>query len=65
MPLIQIVQAPGKSADQKREITREVTDAFVRATGSKPESVWITISEVATDSWSIAGETLSDRAAKA
>ncbi|MDH6580340.1 4-oxalocrotonate tautomerase [Kitasatospora sp. MAP5-34] len=65
MPLIQVVQTPGKTAEQKRELVRELTDTYVRVTGGKPESVWVTIGEVATDSWSIAGETLADRAAKA
>jgi len=65
MPLIQVVQTPGKTAEEKRELVRELTEAYVNATGSKPESVWVTVSEVATDSWSVAGATLADRAAKA
>ncbi|GAA2150093.1 tautomerase family protein [Kitasatospora kazusensis] len=65
MPLIQVVQTPGKTAEQKRELVRELTEAFVRSTGAKPESVWVTVNEVAADSWSVAGETLADRAAKA
>lgn len=65
MPLIQVVQTPGKTAEAKRELVRELTEAYVKATGSNPASVWVTISEVGTDSWSVAGETLADRAAKA
>ncbi len=64
MPLIQVKQTPGKTAEQKSELVRELTEAYVRATGSKPESVWVTVEEVAADSWSIAGETLAARAAK-
>ena len=64
MPLIQVQQTPGKTAEQKAELVRELTDAYVKATGSKPESVWVTVQEIATDSWSIAGDTLAVRAAK-
>ncbi|SER84507.1 4-oxalocrotonate tautomerase [Streptomyces sp. yr375] len=64
MPLIQVQQTPGKTTEQKSELVRELTEAYVRATGSKPESVWVTVQEIATDSWSIAGETLAERAAK-
>ncbi|QNP71127.1 4-oxalocrotonate tautomerase family protein [Streptomyces roseirectus] len=64
MPLIHVQQTPGKTAEQKSELVRELTDAYVRATGAKPESVWITVQEIAPDSWSIAGETLAARAAR-
>ncbi len=65
MPLIQVVQTPGKTAEQKRELVRELTDTYVRVTGSTPQSVWVTIGEIAPDSWSVGGVTLADRAAKA
>ncbi|MFB7868028.1 4-oxalocrotonate tautomerase family protein [Streptomyces sp. NPDC056069] len=63
MPIIRITQTPGKTAEQKRELVREMTETFVRITGSKPESVWVTIEEVPVDSWAIAGVTLADRSA--
>ncbi|MET7487416.1 4-oxalocrotonate tautomerase family protein [Streptomyces sp. NPDC005538] len=64
MPLIHVSQTPGKTTEQKSELVRELTEAYVRATGAKPESVWVTVQEIATDSWSIAGETLAARAAR-
>lgn len=63
MPLIQVQQTPGKTSEQKAELVRALTDAYVSATNSKPESVWVTIQETATDSWSIGGKTLAARAA--
>ncbi|EHN79775.1 tautomerase family protein [Streptomyces coelicoflavus] len=64
MPLIHVQQTPGKTAEQKSELVRALTDAYVNATGSKPESVWVTVQEIATDSWSIGGDTLAARAAR-
>ncbi|GAA3161280.1 MULTISPECIES: tautomerase family protein [Streptomyces] len=63
MPLIQVQQTPGKTAEQKAELVRALTDAYVSATGGKRESVWVTVQEIGADSWSIAGETLAARAA--
>ncbi|MBH1933391.1 4-oxalocrotonate tautomerase family protein [Streptomyces sp. AV19] len=65
MPLIQVKQTPGKTAEQKAELVRELTDAYTRVTGSTPESVWVTVEEVAPDSWSVGGRTLTARAAAA
>jgi len=64
MPLVHVQQTPGKTAEQKSELVRELTEAYVRVTGAKPESVWVTVQEIAADSWSIAGETLAARAAR-
>ncbi|AHH95879.1 4-oxalocrotonate tautomerase family protein [Kutzneria viridogrisea] len=65
MPLIHVNQPTGQTTEQKAAIVRELTEAYVRATGGKPESVWVTIEETAKDNWGIAGETLTARAAKA
>lgn len=64
MPLIHVQQTPGRTPEQKSELVRALTDAYVGATGSKPESVWVTVQEIATDSWSIGGDTLAARAAR-
>jgi 4-oxalocrotonate tautomerase len=65
MPLIHVTQTPGQSAEEKAELLRELTHAYVKVTGAKPASVWATVAEVPTDSWSVAGETLAARAAEA
>ncbi|WP_171169157.1 4-oxalocrotonate tautomerase family protein [Streptomyces sp. I05A-00742] len=64
MPLIQVKQTPGKTAEEKSELVRELTDAYVRVTGGKPEGVWVTVEEIATDSWAVGGDTLAARAAR-
>ncbi|WP_405590081.1 4-oxalocrotonate tautomerase family protein [Streptomyces sp. NBC_01190] len=65
MPLIHVTQAPGRTAEQKAELLRELTDTYVKVTGAKPEAVWVTVAEVPADSWSVAGDSLAARAAKA
>ena len=64
MPLIHVNQVTGKTVEQKAELIRELTETYVRVTGAKPESVWVTIEETGKDNWGIAGETIAARAAK-
>jgi len=64
VPLIHVQQTPGKTTSQKAELLRALTDAYAQVTGSKPESIWVTLQETATEDWSIGGETLSARAAR-
>ncbi|MGH3437073.1 MAG: tautomerase family protein [Sciscionella sp.] len=65
MPLIHVNQTPGQTTEQKIALVRELTEAYVRATGGKKESVWVTIQETSKDDWGIAGETLTERTARA
>ncbi|OZC83684.1 4-oxalocrotonate tautomerase [Rhodococcus sp. 06-412-2C] len=65
MPILHIVQTPGQSPEAKKELLEKLTSTYVEVTGAKPASVWATIEEVSKDDWSIGGETLADRAAKA
>lgn len=62
MPVIRIEMFPGRTDEQKRNLARRVTDAFVEAAGGKPESVHVLISEIAQDHWAVGGELCSERA---
>jgi 4-oxalocrotonate tautomerase len=64
MPLIQVHHTPGKTPEQKAALVRELTDAYSRVLGNKPESIWVTLTEVPADSWSVGGETLAASAAR-
>jgi 4-oxalocrotonate tautomerase len=61
VPLIQVKQLAGRTEEQKRAIARELTDAFVRATGVRPEAVWVTIDELPPENWAIGGTLIADR----
>ncbi|MGW1836534.1 tautomerase family protein [Streptomyces sp. BBFR2] len=63
MPFIQVKQTPGKTAEQKAELVRALTDAYLSVNGGNRETVWVAIQEIAADSWSIGGQTLAERRA--
>lgn len=45
MPYVTIVLKEGRTADQKREIVKAVTDAIVRTANTKPEQVHIILQD--------------------
>jgi 4-oxalocrotonate tautomerase len=61
MPIIQVKQLAGRTEEQKRALARELTDAYVRVTGIKAESVWVTIDELPAENWAVGGTLLADR----
>lgn len=61
MPLAQLYIAEGRNEAQKKQLIEKVTQAFVDALGSKPESVWITVSDVPKAQWGVGGKTLAER----
>ncbi len=61
MPMIRVEMFAGRTADQKRALVKELTDAFVRAAGGTPESVQIVLSDVDKNDWASAGQLFSDK----
>ncbi|GAA2249138.1 MULTISPECIES: tautomerase family protein [Kitasatospora] len=61
MPFINVKQLAGRTEEQKAEIARELTEAYARATGVQPESIWVAIEEVPRENWAIAGATFAER----
>lgn len=59
MPLIQISQTPGLTAEQKRAVVAAVTSAYAEASGKDPAKVWVTITEVPGENWGVGGVTLA------
>jgi 4-oxalocrotonate tautomerase len=56
MPYVNIkITRDGVTADQKRQIVREVTDTLARVLGKKPEHTHIVIDEVDLENWGFAG----------
>lgn len=67
MPLIQVKLIENVfSSDQKREIIERLTDAMVEVEGENMRPVtWVTIEEVASGQWGIAGNALTTSDVKA
>lgn len=61
MPIIRVEMFPGRSEQQKRELVKELTDAFVRAAGGKPEAVFVVLTDVEKSNWGAGGELCSDK----
>ena len=59
MPLVEITLWPGRSADVKERIIREVTDAVSNASGAPPEAVAVILREVPKTDWGRGGEPFS------
>lgn len=62
MPHVHIrITDEGASATQKAELVRGATELLVRVLGKDPATTFVTIDEVPTDNWGIAGELVSVR----
>ncbi len=59
MPIIRVEMFPGRNADQKRALIKELTEGFVRTCGGKPESVHVVISSISKEDWGSGGEICS------
>ncbi len=55
MPLVQISMLPGRSAEQKRALLAEVTEAVARTCKVAPEAVRVLITEIPAEHWAVAG----------
>lgn len=61
MPIIQIDMLEGRDTDMRAEIIREVTDAFCRTTGNRPETVHVVLRDIPLDSWGQGGVTKAEQ----
>lgn len=60
MPIIDIKLLDGRTLDEKRKLVAAVTEAVTGSLGVKPDSVRITLHEMARENYSIAGVLKSD-----
>lgn len=64
MPIVNIQLIAGRSDEQKETLIQKVTEACVEAIDCTPESVRILLSDVATQDFGVAGESVAKRRAK-
>ncbi|MET9886106.1 4-oxalocrotonate tautomerase DmpI [Streptomyces sp. NPDC006430] len=60
MPIVTIQQGP-REVEQKRELVKKITEAFVEALEVPAESVYVWIQEYPAESWGAAGKLTADR----
>jgi 4-oxalocrotonate tautomerase len=59
MPLIRVSMFPGRAPDQKAELVRRLTEAYLEVCGLPGQStrgVWVVIDEVPAAHWGVGGE---------
>nr|WP_296743899.1 2-hydroxymuconate tautomerase family protein [Mesorhizobium sp.] len=60
MPIIRVEMFSGRTVEQKRQLSKALTESFISVCGGKPQSVHIIIEDVAKGDWAIGGELCSD-----
>ena len=61
MPFVTVKMLEGRTADQKRELVKAITDAMASICNAKPEGTMVVIEEVARDHWARGGTLLSEQ----
>jgi len=61
MPVIRVEMFSGRSIEEKRSIAKELTDAFLRTGGGKPEGVTVILTDVDKEDWAVGGQLVADR----
>ena len=61
MPLIQVQMFAGRTPQQKRDLVRALTDAFVETAGSMPESIDVILTDVKPSDWAQGGTLFSEK----
>ena len=59
MPVIHVEMWPGRTAEQKQELAKAITEAMVRIARVTPEGTIIIFEDVAKENWAQAGELAS------
>jgi len=65
MPVIKIEMFVGRTIEQKRAMTKAITESFIATAGGTAQSVHIIVTEVARENWAVGGLLCSDLAAVA
>ena len=61
MPNITVQWYAGRTTEQKRELTRAITDAVVKIGKTSPDQVHIVFQDVEKSNWGVNGKLASDK----
>ena len=59
MPFIQVTMVEGRTAEQKHDLMKKITDATSESLVSDPQRICVAIYEVSASDWAIGGEPIS------
>jgi 4-oxalocrotonate tautomerase len=59
--MVQITMLQGRTAEQKRNIAKRVTDALVEEAGARREGIIVAFYEVSKESYASGGELMADK----
>ena len=60
MPVITVALRTGRTLEQKRELVKRLTDAFVDTCGGERDGVWVQLQEIPAEHWGLGGQLQSD-----
>jgi 4-oxalocrotonate tautomerase len=61
MPTIRVEMFEGRTAEQKKNLVKALTDAVVETLGGKPEAVDILLFDIKRSDWATGGELWSEK----
>ncbi len=61
MPVVTVQMWPGRSTEQKRKLTKAITDAMIEHADAKPDALNVIIQVVPLENWARAGVLGVDR----
>ena len=64
MPTLRVELFEGRTAEQKRALAKELTEACVRVLGGSADGVDVVFFDIRRDNWATGGVLWSDKAAK-
>jgi 4-oxalocrotonate tautomerase len=60
MPVLHVEMLEGRSASQKRELARTLSEEMAKIVGVKVDDIWVIITEVSRERWAVGGKLISD-----
>jgi len=61
MPVVVVHMFEGRTVEQKRKLTRAITDAMIEHAGAKPDALHVAIQEYTKENWARSGVLGCDR----
>lgn len=61
MPIVEVKMLTGRSAEQKKEIARQITEVMANVAGARKEAVIVNFQEFPPDHYAVGGEMMADK----